>query len=150
MFYRSLAHLRQDLFVVVVLDALREGVQQVFLVVLRLVRHWADVSVLNLDVEALGVGQIVELVVDVVRVLHILLKAENCEFFEHLGLVHHRVEAVRVVEDTALRLVWVGSLALRRETLLAAGRLLGEVRRLIDFGLLENLGFDRIWCQLDI
>ncbi len=65
-----------------------------FLVVGSLVRHRADVGVLNLDVQTLLVGQVKELVVDVVCVIHVFLEAEDCEFFEIFRFVDHRVEAL--------------------------------------------------------
>lgn len=43
----------EDLLVVVVLNALSEGVQKIFFVVGGLVWHWADISIFNLDVETL-------------------------------------------------------------------------------------------------
>ena len=88
----------QDLLVVVVLDARRERLEQILLVLCGLIKHRANVCVLHADVEALGEGEVVELVVNVVSVLHVLLKADDGEALERTRLVHHRVQAVRVVE----------------------------------------------------
>ena len=89
---------RQHLLVVVVLDARGKSFQKILLVDGGLVGDGADVGVLDSDVEAFLEREVVELVVDVVGVLDILLEADDGESLESLGLVHHRVEAVGVVE----------------------------------------------------
>jgi len=80
---------RENLFIVVVLNTLGERVKQVLLVHGGLVRDWADVSVFDLDVETLLLGQVEELVVDVMGVLHIFFEADDGKTFKLLGLVHH-------------------------------------------------------------
>lgn len=80
---------RQDLFIVVVLDTLGERVKQVLLVHGGLVGDGADVGVLDLDVQTLLLGQVVELVVDVMGVLHIFFEADDGKAFKLLRLVHH-------------------------------------------------------------
>ena len=89
---------RQHLLVVVVLDARGKSFQKILLVDGGLVGDGANVGVLDSDVEAFLEREVVELVVDVVGVLDILLEADDGESLESLGLVHHRVEAVGVVE----------------------------------------------------
>jgi len=59
-----------------------------------LVGHRADVGVFHFYVQALLDGQVEELIVDVVRIDHVFLQAEDCELFKHLGLMDHGVEAV--------------------------------------------------------
>lgn len=59
-----------------------------------LVRDWADVGVLHLDVETLLLGEAVELVVDEVGIVDVLLEADDGEALEGLGLVHHLVQTV--------------------------------------------------------
>jgi len=54
-----------------------------------LVWDWTDVSVFDLDVETLLLGQVEELVVDVMGVLHIFFEADDGKAFKLLGLVHH-------------------------------------------------------------
>lgn len=63
------------------------------------VRNRTDVCKLNLDVEALLGGEIVELVVDVVGISNIFFETENSKPFKHLWFVHHCVQVVRVVKD---------------------------------------------------
>lgn len=80
---------RKHLLIVVVLDALGKRVQQVLLMHRRLVGDGADVGILHLNVETLLLGQVEELVVDVVSVLHIFFEADDGKAFKLLGLVHH-------------------------------------------------------------
>lgn len=80
---------RQDLLIVVVLDTLCERVKQVLFMHSRLVRDWADVGILDLDVQALLLRQVIELVVDVMSVLHIFFEADDGKAFKLLRLVHH-------------------------------------------------------------
>jgi hypothetical protein len=84
-----LANLWLHFFVVVVLYRFAKRVQKQFLVVGCLVRHRADVGVVHFDVQAFLDGQVVELVVDVVRIDHVLLQAEDCELFKHFWLMDH-------------------------------------------------------------
>lgn len=53
-----------------------------------LVRHRTDVSVLDLDVQTLLLGQVVELVVDVMSVLHIFFEADDGKAFKLLRFMH--------------------------------------------------------------
>ena len=118
-----------------------------------LVRDGADVGVLDPDVEAFLEREVVELVVDVVSVLHILLEADDRESLESLGLVHHRVEAVGVVEGARICRVWVSSRLLSLlllVILVSTSGLLLEVRRLEDLRLLEDFGLDGIGVELNI
>jgi len=64
------------------------------------VRHWADIGVLDANVEALLRAQVEELVIDVVCVLHVLLEADDGEALKGLRLVDHGVKAVRVVQGS--------------------------------------------------
>ena len=84
--------------VVVVLDARGKSFQKILFVHGSLVRHWADIGVLDADVKSLLHRQVVELIVDVVSVLDILLEADNGESLEGFGLVDHGVKAVGVVQ----------------------------------------------------
>lgn len=54
-----------------------------------LVWDWADVCVFDLDVETLLLRQVVELIVDVMSVLHIFFEADDGKSFKLLRLVHH-------------------------------------------------------------
>lgn len=118
-----------------------------------LIRHWADVGVLNADIKTLLCGQCKELVVDVVSILDVLLKADDCKALKSLGLVHHRVEAVGVIEGARDGSAWVASWRCLRwllvvvVVLVSARSLLLEVWSLIDLGLLEDLGFNGVWVQ---
>lgn len=88
------------------------------------------------------------------RVLHILLEADDGEAFKSFRLVHHRIKAVRVIQGA--RNGRVSFLPRRTRLLLllvvvvAAGSLLLEVGRLVDLRLIEDLGFDRVGVQLDV
>ena len=144
---------RQHLLVVVVLDARGKSFQKILLVDGGLVGDGADVGVLDSDVEAFLEGEVVELVVDVVGVLDILLEADDGESLESLGLVHHRVEAVGVVEGAGICRVWVSSRLLGLlllVVLVSASSLLLEVGRLEDLRLLKDLGLDGIGVELNI
>ena len=144
---------RQHLLVVVVLDARGKSFQKILLVDGGLVGDGADVGVLNSDVETFLEGKVVELVVDVVGVLDILLEADNRESLESLRLVHHRVEAVGVVEGARICRVWVTSRLLSLlllVVLVSASSLLLEVGRLEDLRLFEDFGLDGIGIELNI
>ena len=80
---------REHLLIVVVLDTLGKRVKQVLLMHGGLVRHRTDVSVLDLDVQTLLLRQVVELVVDVMSVLHIFFEADDGKTFKLLGFMHH-------------------------------------------------------------
>jgi len=54
-----------------------------------LVRDRADVGIFDLDVQTLLLGQVEELVVDVMSVLHIFFEADDGKAFKLLGLMHH-------------------------------------------------------------
>ena len=88
---------RQDLLVVVVLNAWGKSFQKILFVNSSFVRNWADICVLNSNVETLLGWEIKELVIDIVSVLDILLKADDGKLLESLGLMDHGVEAVRIV-----------------------------------------------------
>ena len=143
----------QHLLVVVVLDARGKSFQKILFVDGGLVGDGADVGVLDSDVEAFLEGEVVELVVDVVGVLDILLEADDRESLESFGLVHHRVEAVGVVEGAGICRVWVSSRLLGLlllVVLVSASSLLLEVWRLKDLRLLQDLGLDGIGVELNI
>jgi hypothetical protein len=53
-----------------------------------LVRDGTNVSIFDLDVQALLLGQVVELVVDVMSVLHIFFEADDGKAFKLLRFTH--------------------------------------------------------------
>ena len=118
-----------------------------------LIRHRADVGVLNADIKTLLGGQSIELVVDVVSILDVLLEADDCKALKGFGLVHHRVEAVGVIEGARDGCAWVASWRRLRwrlvivVVLVSARSLLLEVWSLVDLRLLEDFGFDGVWVQ---
>ena len=91
---------RKNLLIVVVLDTLGESIKQILLMHGSLIRDGANVCILNLNVETFLLRQIVELVVDVMSVLHIFFEADDGKTFKLLRLMDHRVETVRIVQST--------------------------------------------------
>lgn len=89
--------MRLDARVVIELDTLGESLEEFVFVLGCPVLDEADVGVLYENIQSFLDGHIVELLVDVARVLFIALETENSEVLEGLGLVHHRVEAVGVL-----------------------------------------------------
>lgn len=112
-----------------------------------LVRYGADVSVLDLHSETLRHRQVVELVVDVMCVPNIAFQAKDRESLKSLGLVHHRVQALRIFKGSDVRFIRIGTflgLSLSSEILHSATGLLDEVRRFKDLRLLEDFGFNGV------
>ena len=105
--FRSLLYNRQDLLIVIVLNRIGKGIKKVLFVVCRLVRHWADIRIFDLDLEPLLLGQVVELVVDVMSVCDILFEADNRKFLEGSRLVDHLVEIIGIVEYSRICRVWI-------------------------------------------
>ncbi len=144
----------EHLFVVVVLDARGESLQKLLLMHGVPVEDGADVGVLDANVKTLLDGQVVELVIDVVSVLHVLFQTDDGEAFEGFRFVDHRVEAVRVIECSRICRVWISSgrrLSLILVKVLVAARgLLHKVRCLENLRLLKYLGFDGVWVKLDV
>ena len=105
--FRSLLYNRQDLLIVIVLNRIGKGIKKVLFVVCRLVRHWADIRIFDLDLEPLLLGQVVELVVDVMSVCDILFEADNRKFLKGSGLVDHLVEIIGIVEYSRICRVWI-------------------------------------------
>lgn len=143
-------NVRLDATVVVELDRLREGFQELILVLCSPVLDQADIRVLDEDVESLLDAHVVELLVDVARVLLITLEAEDGEVFEGLRLMHHRVEAVRVLKRARGHLFARVAPHLSFLLLARIGRLLLEVRRFKNLWTLQHACFDRIRGQLDL
>lgn len=108
-------------------------------------------SELNVDVEALLNGEVVEFVIDVLCVFNVALQAEDHEALEGLRLVHHRVEVVGVVEDARLLAVCdlLGGARLLVLELVASGGLRGKVGRLIDLWAVEYLRLDGVGGHRD-
>jgi len=134
--------------VIVELDTLGECLQKFVFVLSCPVLDQTDVCVLYEDIKSLFDGHIVELLIDVARVLFISLQAENSEVFKGLRLVHHGVEAVRVFEGSSGH--DVASVASHASFLLLSGVscLLLEVRRFEDHWSLENRRLDGIGGQI--
>jgi len=86
-----LANYRKNLFVVVVLNRLGKGLQKYFFVVGGFVTNRADISELDSNFEALLCRQVIELVIDVMRVSDVTLEAEYGKALKHLRLMHHCV-----------------------------------------------------------
>ena len=105
--FRSLLYNRQDLLIVIVLNRIGKGIKKVLFVVCRLVRHWADIRIFDLDLEPLLLGQVVELVVDVMSVCDILFEADYGKFLEGSRLVDHLVEIIGIVEYSRICRVWI-------------------------------------------
>ena len=105
--FRSLLYNRQDLLIVIVLNRIGKGIKKVLFVVCRLVRHWADIRIFDLDLEPLLLGQVVELVVDVMSVCDILFEADNRKFLKGSRLVDHLVEIIGIVEYSRICRVWI-------------------------------------------
>jgi len=89
-----------------------------------------------------------------VGILDVLLKADDGEALECARLVHHRVQAVRVVERAGH---WIVGITARRRlgllvvvVLAATGCLLLEVRRFVNLRLLEDLCLDGVRVELDV
>jgi len=118
-----------------------------------LIRHRADVGVLYADIKTLLCGQRIELVIDVVSILDVLFKADDCEALKSFGFVHHRVEAVGIIEGARDGGAWVASwrrlrlLLIVVVVLISARSLLLKVWSLVDLRLLEDLGFNGVWVQ---
>ena len=105
--FSSLLYNRQDLLIVIVLNRIGKGIKKILFVVCRLVRHWADIRIFDLDLEPLLLGQVVELIVDVMSVCNILFEADNCKFLEGSRLVDHLVEIIGIVEYSRICRVWI-------------------------------------------
>lgn len=88
---------RLDARVVIELDTLGESLKEFIFVLSRPVLNEADIGVLYENIQSFLDGHIVELLIDVARVLFIALETEDSEVLECLGLVHHRVEAVGIL-----------------------------------------------------
>jgi len=80
---------RLDARVVIELDTLGEGLEELVFILGCPVLDEADVCVLYENIQSFLDGHIVELLVDVARVLFIALETENSEVLESLGFVHH-------------------------------------------------------------
>ena len=59
-----------------------------------LIKHRANICVLHANIKALLMGEIVELVVDVVGVLDVLLQTDDGEALESSWLMNHGVQTV--------------------------------------------------------
>ena len=105
--FSSLLYNRQDLLIVIVLNRIGKGIKKILFIVCRLVRHWTDICIFDLDLEPLLLGQVVELVVDVVSVCNILLEADNRKFLKGSRLMDHLVEIVGIVEYSRICRVWI-------------------------------------------
>jgi len=117
------------------------------------VKHGANVCVLDADVKALLHRQVVELIVDVVRIRHVLLQANDRKALESTRLMHHRVEAVGVLESArnwVARITAWRRLGLLVVVLISARCLLLKVRSFENLGLVQNLCLNRVWVELDV
>jgi len=134
--------------VIVELDTLGECLQKFVFVLSGPVLDKADVCVLNEDIKSLFDGHVVELLIDVARVLFISLQAEDGEVFKCLRLVHHGVEAVGVLEGSGGH--HIAGVASHASFLLLSGVgcLLLEIRRFEDHRSLENRRLDGIGGQI--
>jgi len=75
--------------VVIELDTLGEGLKQFVFVLSCPVLDEADICVFYENIQSFLDGHIVELLIDVARVLFIALETENSEVLEGLRLMHH-------------------------------------------------------------
>ena len=66
------------------------------------IRHRADISVLDTDVEPLLLGEVKELIINVMGVRNVLLKTNYSKALKSLWLVDHRIKAVRIVERSCI------------------------------------------------
>ena len=153
--FSSLLYNRQDLLIVIVLNRIGKGIKKILFVVCRLVRHWADIRIFDLDLEPLLLGQVVELVVDVMSVCNILFEADNCKFLEGSRLMDHLVEIVRIVEYSGICRVWISFGRLLRTItravlLLVTTCLSREIGSFINLWAVQHFSFDGVWCQLNV
>lgn len=157
---------------------LEVGVDRILEVIdARLVVQRDDVSIVNEDVEPVGLREGVELVLEVLAVFDVLLQAENCPLLEVYWLANDLPQNAGVVQGLGLHRVHVRGLLLlllggahhgHVLHLLLAGDLLGGrwggqaldgerlgLERLRsgvhhDAGALEDLGFDLVWLKVDL
>ena len=146
---------RQHLFIVVVLDGRGEGIQEKLFVNEGLVCNWANVCILNLNIETFLLRQVVEFIVYEVSVVHIPFKADDGESLEGFWLVHHLVETVGVLKWTRVGIVRVLSRSLATTSLVlvvvaVSLGLLSKVWSFKNLWLIQYFCLDSVRIQLNI
>lgn len=87
-------------FVVVVLNALGERLKKHLFVIGGFIRNWTNISKFDLNAKSFLGGKIVKLVVDVVCISYVSFQTENSEALKVPWLMNHRVQIVRIVQNT--------------------------------------------------
>lgn len=86
--------------VVVVLNALGKRLKKHLFVIGSFIRDWTNISKFDLNAKSFLGGKIVELVVYVVCISYVSFQTENSEALKVPWLMNHRVQIVRIVQNT--------------------------------------------------
>ena len=136
--------------VVVVLNALGKGLKKHLFVIGGFIRDWTNISKFDLNAKSFLCGKIVELVVYVVCISYVSFQTENSEALKVPWLMNHRVQIVRIVQNTRCASISHFVLALLSLVLIASWSLGGKVWRFKNFRTFEDFGFNSIGLESDI